>query len=283
MNELIQIIQSSMSQLPNAQKQVAAFVLEHYKEIPFLSVTSMAEAIGVSDTTIIKFCIRLGFDGFSDFKKVISGHVQSEVTMVHRLESHLSGVGDEDTLDKVLACDVQNLRWTLNNPHNRNNFDQFVKLLKEAGNIHVMGFRNSAVLTQYMVLHLRQLNRNVHEIIPALGEFPDKLSVIREGDLFVGISFTRYSKTVCQSMQYIKERGIATALITDSPLCPCYPYADIPLFCGTKSLSHELSYVGFFSLVNALVVAISRDTRDETTEHLKRLEDLFTAFNTFST
>ena len=85
MQELLERIMKEQDSFPAAQKQVAAYVVDNYYQIPFLSITALARNIGVSDTTIIKFCNQLGFSGFGDFKKVFSDYVHSELTMYNKI------------------------------------------------------------------------------------------------------------------------------------------------------------------------------------------------------
>jgi len=283
MTELIERIRMSISNLPLAQKRVAIYILEHYREIPFISVTTMAKNIGVSDTTIIKFCVKMGFNGFTDFKVVFSDNLQSEITKVNRLENQSSRECEADIMDQVLSCDIQNLESTFNNIHNRNSFPNLIQQIEKAQNVYVMGFRTSAVLAQYTVLRLRQLNINTVEITPHLGAYADILTMIRKDDLFIAISFTRCSKVTCQSIKYVKEKGIATALITDSFINPCYEYADTSLLCENRTVGHGLSYVSFFSLANAISAAISSNRTDIVKEHLGQLEELLSIFDTHST
>ena len=283
MNELIEKIQASIPNLPPAQKNVAAYILEHYKEIPFLSVTALAENIGVSDTTIIKFCVKMGFNGFMDFKMVFSKSLQSEITRVNRLERQLHSENDDDFMSQVLKCDISNLQSTLDSTHNRQNFSNFVSLIEQAKNVYVMGFRTSAVLAQYTALRLRQLNINTIEIVPHLGAYADILTMIREGDLLITIAFTRCSKATYQSIRYVKEKGVATALITDSLINPCCAHADISLLCTTQTVGHGLSYVSVFSLINAISAAISGNRAGNVKEHLEQLEELLSTFDTYTT
>ena len=74
--------------LPESYRKVAAYIAENYKEIPFLPVTRLAKLIGVSDSTVVKFCISFGFSGYTDFKKQISSYIQSEMTTYATLETN---------------------------------------------------------------------------------------------------------------------------------------------------------------------------------------------------
>lgn len=281
MDELLKQIRCALPGLAQVQKSIAVFILENYKDIPFLSATTMAARIGVSDTSIIKFCMKMGFDGFGSFKKVISGHIQSEVTMYGRLENQIKEIEGSRTLEKVLAYDINNLETTLANPHNIRSFDAMVSMIENAKNIYIMGFRASALLAEYLVLHLRQQNRCVYSITPDLGDYADKLCMIKKDDLFIAVTFLRYSSEVYQSMQYLKSKDIPCALFTDSFACPCYPISDISLLCETKTFHHALSHASYFSLVNAIITETSLKRKSEMKQHMEKIEELFTAFQTF--
>ena len=188
MQELLRQIQQSIQNLPQAQRSVAEYVLENYGQIPFLSVTSMAKAIGVSDTTIIKFCVRQGFDGFSDFKKFFTGHVKSEVTMSSTLESRMRNMSGSNLLDQILACDMKNLEDTMKNSINRCNFEPFLDMLDQARNIYVCGLRTSNMQAQYLASSLRVQG---YQVIPFQGDghLVDQLCQITPEDLFISVAF----------------------------------------------------------------------------------------------
>ena len=61
LQELLNQIRDTQTSLSDAQRLVAAYILENYNQIPFLSISSLAKKIGVSDNTIVKFCNRVGF------------------------------------------------------------------------------------------------------------------------------------------------------------------------------------------------------------------------------
>ena len=75
LQDLLNRIRAQQDSFSAAQQLVAAYVLENYHQIPFLSITALSEGIGVSDNTVVKFCNRIGFDRFAEFKKFISDYV----------------------------------------------------------------------------------------------------------------------------------------------------------------------------------------------------------------
>lgn len=282
MKELLQKIQSEYGSLSKAQKTVASYILENYKDIPFLSVTSLAREIGVSEATIIKFCTQLGFDGFGSFKRVLSEYVQSEMTTYSTLENGAEEIqGEGDVWDRVCLYETANVSKTLNNPLNRANFAPFIELISRAKNVYILGFRSSAILAQYAALYLNQQNINSMAVIPSIGAYADVLCRVTSEDLFIAITFSRYSREAVKALEIMSKRGVPCVLITDSPANPVYPKVDLVFSCEMKSYYYAASHVGALALINAVCTALSMTHVQETTEYLKNLEDLFSDFNTF--
>lgn len=280
MQELLKKIQQSMQELPQAQKNVADYVLLHYMDIPFMTVTTLAKAIGVSDTTIIKFCIQQGFDGFSSFKKVIVEHVQSEVTTYGNLEKRLDNMADNNTLDQVLACSINNLEVTLNNSINRENFEKFLDLLDGARRIYFCGLRTANMQAEYLAFCLQTMNCPV-TVLTGNGSFVDQICQVGKEDLFITFAFARYSTNTIRAMEYLKRRGITCAAITDTTASPAYGLADIAFVCESQSYSYQGSYVSCTALIDAIITAYAKRHKDETTIHLRDLEQTFQEFDTF--
>lgn len=280
MQDLLRQIQQSIQDLPQAQRNVAEYVLENYTQIPFLSVTSMSKAIGVSDTTIIKFCVGQGFDGFASFKKRFTQHVQSEVTMLSNLESRLQNMSGNNILDQILAYDLSNLEGTMNNPINRNNFEPFLDMLDRARNIYVYGLRTSNMQAQYLAASLRIQG---YSVIPfqGNGHFADQLCQITPQDLFIAIAFSRYSNFTVKALQYLSQRKVPCASITDSITSPTYGLADLTFICESKSFCYQGSYVACSSLTNAIITAAATRNKEKTTRRLQDVEEALRYFDSF--
>lgn len=151
MQELLERIMKEQDSFPAAQKQVAAYVVDNYYQIPFLSITALARNIGVSDTTIIKFCNQLGFSGFGDFKKFFSDYVHSELTMYNKISrSSLSPHSEHSPFSEVLEEDTANIQSTLTNPINLDNMDHLIQMIQSAKGIYALGGRSSSALAEHL-------------------------------------------------------------------------------------------------------------------------------------
>ena len=107
---------------------MARYIVESYQNIPFLSVTAMAREIGVSDTTIIKYCMQLGFSGYGDFKRQVTNAVQVNADWHSRFEAHLDSVGTKSAYS-TYETEVKNLQGTFSNPINQQNYEVLLDAL----------------------------------------------------------------------------------------------------------------------------------------------------------
>ena len=95
LQELLNQIRCKQASFSAAQRLVASYVVENYHMIPFLSISDLANSIGVSNNTVVKFCNRLGFDRFAEFKKFISEYVSQRTTSDLIISQKLSLSSDD--------------------------------------------------------------------------------------------------------------------------------------------------------------------------------------------
>lgn len=275
-------IRTKYNSLPESYKKVAGYIIENYKEIPFLSVTKLAKQIGVSESTVVKFCMSCGFSGYGDFKRQLSNYVQYEMTIYATLETNSTALGeDANILDNVSLNEQNNIAKTLEHPINRANFEPFLELIQSASDVYILGFRSSAILAEYMALYLSQQKINASAVTPGIGAYVDKLCQMTPKDLLIAINFSRYSTEVVKAIEVAVKRGIPCVLITDVPNNPIYPQVDLVFYCEMKSFYYAASILGAMALINTICTALSLGNKEVTKEYLKNLEELFEEFKTF--
>ena len=69
---LILKIQSAFNQFTKAEKKVAEYCLANREKVLFLSITDLAEACGVGEASVFRFCRTLGLSGYQEFKMQMS-------------------------------------------------------------------------------------------------------------------------------------------------------------------------------------------------------------------
>lgn len=286
LNALLDYIRKERNNLPPLQKKVADYVLENYRQIPFTSITTLSNEIGVSHYTVIKFCRYFGFEKFSEFKKMLS-QFASEFIIYNRLsrdEPETASEPDKNSsnpFDLALADDINAVQATLTNPENREKLPMFLEMIEKANNIYLTGGRASGHLANIFASFLRYLGLRVHILQSNNGDYWDRLDMIGSDDLVIAISFPRYTAHVVNGIAALHEAGVPIVLITDTGLSPSLPYAAVAFKAEIASTSYVQCYAGGLALIECLSRAIAGHRKKEAAAHLQRLESQFAEQNIF--
>ncbi len=121
--------------------------------------------------------------------------------------------------------------------------------------------------------------RLVHDT--SVSEVYEQFFRIREGDVFIGISYPRYSSRTIKAMRFAADAGATVIGITDGPSSPFVGLADINLFAKSDMVSFLDSLVAPMSLINALIVAIGIQRPDNLSETFRRLEGIWNEYDVY--
>ena len=112
-------------------------------------------------------------------------------------------------------------------------------------------------------------------------EMFEKILRIGQGDVLIAISFPRYSKRVIHAVEYARSRHANVVALTDSTQSPIAGYADQLLIAQSDMASFVDSLVAPLSIINALIVAVSRQRSEEVTERLRELEEVWDHYDVY--
>jgi len=281
MQDLLNLLQSRQENFSPAQKAVADYILKHYADIPFRSITQVAELTGTSEPTVSKFCNELGFSGFSGLKHRISERVSQGLHLNDRLQQSASQLDADDALRQTAERDAENIRMTLSNPANQVAVKALLPMLDRANHIYTIGTRTSAFFSGLLAFKLRQQGLYVHAVDLGVSDHMDKLMMVTPEDLVIAFSFPRFSRATVKMLQVLHERQVPIVLITGDGLSPAFSYADLTLTCVMDSTSYVASYSGCLSLLNGILLTRSLEHKDQVEEKLQELEGYFEEFGMF--
>lgn len=273
MQELFEAIQSSYDEIPQAQRAVAQYVMEHYQNIPFLSVTAMAKEIGVSDTTIIKYCMQLGLSGFSEFKRIITDYVQNQASWYNQLQNNLHQIKEQDAYAAVYQSELNNVQTTMTNPLNRECYDKLLPLIDQAESIYILGFRSSAYPAQFMALGLGQQGYRTFPISPGIGDRHDIACRMTPQDLLISFCFSRYAKEAVNIVKFAAATQVPHVSFTDSLLSPTAIRADAAFLCSVQAFGNAPSLTSAYALINTVLAGCAQRHPEQAKERMRLLEE----------
>ncbi|MBE6596938.1 MAG: MurR/RpiR family transcriptional regulator [Ruminococcaceae bacterium] len=280
-NNLLGDIALKMPSLSKGQKILANYVTEHYDKAAYMTAARLGEVVGVSESTVVRFAIGLGFEGYPDLRRALQELVRTNLTSFRRMEVTDDRIGNGDVLASVLSSDSDNIRKTLEEI-DRTAFDTAIERITSAEKIYIMGVRSSAFIASFLGYNLRMIFDNVKLVESTSGsEMFEEIMNIGENDVMIAISFPRYSKRIINAVNYAKRAGANVIAITDGEKSPIASGASQLLMAKSDMASFVDSLVAPLSIVNAIIVALARKNRDELAGRLRRLEEIWDEYDVY--
>jgi len=220
----LQRIQSVLPELPPSEQRVSLYVLKRPRKVVQSSITELARECEVSESTVVRFCKRLGLDGYKEFRIAVAqelGAVAPELI-----------TADQDTASeikllaqRVLSNNIRAIEATLA----AMDFDavnRAIDALSHARRVDFYGAGPSSVVAidayiKFMRIGLcSSFNSNAHlQVISA--------AALTDEDVAVGISYSGSTKDTVEALTIARNSGATTIAITNFPDMPISEVADI--------------------------------------------------------
>lgn len=271
--ELLARINQTGRRLSKGQKRIAEYIVNHYDKAAFMTASKLGDKVQVSESTVVRFAIALGYDGYPALQKALQEMIRNRLTAVQRVEM-TGNMSESAVLGTVFKADMQNIRQTIEDLDEAN-FSRTVDALCEAERVYVVGVRSSAPLAQFLGYYMNFIRDNVMVITSGISDVLEQVARVGEKDVVLGISFPRYSRRTIEAMNYAKGKGATVVSLTDTPLSPLGEASDFCLTARSDMASFVDSLVAPLSMINALIVAMSLRHREEVSEHFAQLESLW--------
>lgn len=279
--DILALIQENMNTFSKGQKRIAAFILDSYDKAAFMTASRLGKKVGVSESTVVRFAAELGYDGYPDMQKSLQKMIRNRLTSVQRIEVTNDRIGDQDLVSMVLQSDMEKIRLTLEEL-DRSAFDNAVKAIVSAKRIYIIGVRSSAAIASFLGFYFNLIFDNVVNVTAGTAsEMFEHLLRVGEDDVVIGVSFPRYSSRTVQAMSFTRDRKATTVAITDSEASPLAPICKYTLKARSDMASFGDSLVAPLSLVNALLVAVSRAKNDDLANTFQTLERIWEDYGVY--
>ena len=282
MEHLFTKIENMRSKLSKGQKRIAEYIEEHYDKAAFMTASKLGETVGVSESTVVRFAVEIGYDGYPKLQKAMQELIKDKLTSVQRIEVTSTRFGDDNILESVLNQDIEKIKRTIDEISHED-FNAAVKAIVEAKNIYIFAVRSSSALASFLGYYFDLIFGNVRVVSTTSKiEIYEKLLHINENDVIIGISFPRYSKTAVEGMKFASDRNASVIAITDSMISPLVAPADHVLLASSDMASIVDSLVAPLSLINALIVATVLAKKASVESTFQRLETYWDKYDVYA-
>ena len=279
--DLMKLIQIKFPRLSKGQKLIADFILKNYDKAAFMTAAKLGDSVGVSESTVVRFAIELGFSGYPKLQKALQELIKNKLTSVQRLELSNDYACEENVLRGVLKSDIENLRATLEKI-NLENFNSVIDEIFKAKTVYIVGLRSSSAIAEFLGFYLRLIIKDVRVVAHNISNIFEQMINCDEGDLVIGIGFPRNALRTINGLEFAKERKAKVVAITDSNVSPLATVADYALIAQSNMASFVDSLVAPLSVINALIVAVGVREKDKITSTFYELEELWKNYDIYS-
>lgn len=274
-------IQDQYPKLSKGQKLLAGYIREHYDKAVYLTASKLGAIVGVSESTVVRFALELGYEGYPSMQRALEELVKNKLTAVQRMEVSQGRVDPDRILSSVLQMDMENIKLTLEQV-NEETFRRATRAILRARKIYILGVRSCSVLANFLSFYLNLIFENVYPVLTnSASETFEQMLQVSDQDVVICISFPRYSKRTVRAAEFAKSRGAEVVSITDSDMSPLVSVSDYVLMAQSDMVSFVDSLVAPLSLINALILALSSARRDEIAKSLETLEQIWKEYDVY--
>ena len=272
---ILERISSEYYQLTTAERKVADYVVAHQRDTQFMSISELAEACGVAEATVSRFCRRLNYKGYNAFKLALANPAG-----LYAGEMILSGeISREDSVpdlcQKLYSTEVEALSQTLSMVRPESILAA-ADILSRAKRVLCMGQGGSMIMAEEAA-HL------FSTAMPGFSPVSDShlqliaATTLTAGDAVLFFSYSGATRELMDLLDVVRERGVKVILVTHFPKSPAAALADVVLQCGANEGPLQLGSVparmAQLFLVDILFTEVCRRNEDAAKEVRERVAD----------
>ena len=189
--DILAILQEKAPTFSKGQRMIARYITESYDKAAFMTANKLGRTVGVSESTVVRFAVDLGFDGYPSMQKAMQEMVLNRLTSVQRIEVTNDRIGDQDVVSMVIQSDIEKLRQTSETVE-RDEFRETVNAILNAKRVFILGVRSVAPLASFLGYYLNYMFNNVHVVTASgSGEMFERIVGINSDDVVIAFSFPR--------------------------------------------------------------------------------------------
>lgn len=253
------------TKLTKKERLIADYVLNHFRDICFMTSTELAEALQVSHSSVMRFTKDIGFSGYTEFQKTIrkqydayiSNHSEVSTIPSVKLSQSLEKLSQNGIVEAVQNSILGNIHSTvLKNPNEL--FEQASDAIIHSHTKYIVGSRGCTTVSSFLSIMLKDTLPMVFaESYGVMNTF-DFLSDISKKDCLIVVSYPRYSKLSYLAAEMAHKAGAAVIVLTDTPTAPLAKFASYLLTASVDSLTFFNSQIPPLFLAETLCTYICK-------------------------
>jgi DNA-binding MurR/RpiR family transcriptional regulator len=274
MIDFSQIISSNYRNLTKSEKRIANYLRKNQEESAFLAAGEIADRLGLSEATLVRFARTLGFTSYPAMRSLLQDAFRHRVTHSERLRGRLEDLRQGgDIFERLVVSEIDYLTQALDTV-DREGLQKSVDLIKSSRRIYVFGGGPSISLANLLEIRLRRFGKEVIPLTTSGREVLEPLMLMNDQDLLLMICFFDISPTQKLVLDYANEVHCPVILLTDTLGSIIGDQADIVLAARRGPMAEFHSLVVPMTIINTLLLAYANEDREKVMENLDNLDQM---------
>jgi len=271
---IVETIKNNLDDMTRSERQVATYYLGHAVDFAFCTLDSVAARVDTSSTSVLRFCRKLGFEGFKDFQQAVRVQLHGLPELPDKFHRTVRDQDVDDLFAHTVAQDILCLHESLQSL-SAEALSQAVTLLGQARRVYTFGMKESLAPAHYAYTRLLTVRPDVQLFTGGCSGEIESMLTMTGKDVCLVFLFHRYTRQSLQILELLHHRGIPVILVTDNPNDRLESYAQVLLPCRVDHGGIKNTAIVPIVLCDYFCDAVAAATGDSALRYMQQTEDLF--------
>ena len=232
-NHFMQNIEETYHSLTKVEKKVADYVLQNPRQVLFMSITDLADACQVGETSVYRFCRTMNLQGYQEFKMQLSlGMSEQDEEWAPREDNQSLEKTLKESAERLLQKHAEALEETYR-LLNQESFEGFLERMEKARRIFFFGISDSQLIAQEAGNKFMSISGKAYSIADPHMQAVTAASMTEE-DFLVFLSYSGATKDNIYTAKIARQAGAGIGCITRFRKSPLSAYCDVVLQSGSN-------------------------------------------------
>lgn len=269
--EIFLRIEGMKDSLTDSEKKIAKYIIENVTEVYNYSIKELADLVDTSTSSIVRFCQKLGYEKFQDFKismAIEQGNIDDKENIIYE------DVTLDDDMDEIInkismlnIKSIENIKFLID----KKELEKAVKVLDKSKCIYLFGVGASGLVAMDFQYKLIRIGKKAIMFLDTHSQLASASSIGKD-DVAIGISHGGKTLEVFKAIKEAKNNGATTISITKYADNPISKESDIKLCVGdmerTLRIGAIASRIAQLTVVDILLMALVKNNHDTISKRL---------------
>lgn len=278
------LLTKNIGNLTESEHRLNEYINKHFNELSYHGIVDLSKNAAVSKATIGRFLNKVGFTGYSAFKRALNSSLsQNKISAPFEQNTRLrnnTSITTEHIVNEFTQK-VTSLFSEFKQNINIETLNEFTALiLNNQRHIYVVGPSSSHAMAIHFCTLLKYFRSNITILPTDISELPKCLINIKENDILIVFSYYRFNRVALNIAKWFRKKNAVVVLITNSEANPYGKFCDLQFVLPSDVQSvFQSRILGFFFIELILHLAYEKGDQEG---NFAQLEELFVFFEAFS-